>query len=306
MSTPWWQVSTFPPPHDQGLFYLWSPLVIFFICLGILVVLILFAFICCMMYNVCTYGTCCNCPTYDSTNGMMCWNFCCCCLMPRAEPTKVVRRSGGDTVRRSRSQIIVEDDPCDDSVVVVNKHSDGKRVRMSDSARSSCRGHHHRPPIDISDDCQQRPPPPQIIIQQVPTPTIAPMPPAPPAPAPCQGGCGSNKPTPQLNVIVGNATKTNRPNQFVMNMNMSSGGGSDRGSYGGQTQSKYTEYHLMPVSGGESRGMITGGDGCYNNGYEGNQQDNGSCFSDGHSSAVIEIGHGQRNSFYPSLPNYGD
>jgi len=36
------------------------------------------------------------------------------------------------------------------------------------------------------------------------------------------------------------------------------------------------------------------------------QDDRGSTFSDGQRSAIIDIGHGTRNSFYPSLPQYDD
>jgi len=89
------------------------------------------------------------------------------------------------------------------------------------------------------------------------------------------------------------------------------------------------EYVLTSVDGGYNAGMQSGnggfsigmqsGNGGYNmgmqsgNGFYGGdskgcgcQDDRASSFSDGQRSAIIDIGHGVRSSFYPSLPHYDD
>lgn len=292
-----------PPPQvqveNQDLFHLWSPLVIFFLCLAIVLVLAMCGCMCCLLYNLCNFGSCCR-PPANQERGLTIWELCCCCCMgffPAAPATKVVRRGSSSRGRKQRQQIIVEDLPGDDVIVVKKGCDDRKSVRICDSVRSS--RSHHRQPIDIDDACRQ-PAPIPIIIQQVPAPAppVPQMPAIAPAPSGCQGGCGGGcgcsgggrrKPASTLNVVIGNASNTNRPNQFVMNMNSSSENG------GGFRNSEFTEYRLMPVS-----------EGSYNQGYskehEAREHECGSCMSDGQRSAVIDIGHG----VYPSLPRYDD
>jgi hypothetical protein len=93
----------------------------------------------------------------------------------------------------------------------------------------------------------------------------------------------------------------NQPNEYVLttvdggggyNSGMQSGNGSGNGFGGG-------------FGGGFEIGS---GNGFYGGDSKagGYQDDRASSFSDGQRSAIIDIGHGVRNSFYPSLPRYDE
>jgi len=98
-------------------------------------------------------------------------------------------------------------------------------------------------------------------------------------------------------------------NRFVYNMDQQGSGVSCQFA-----SSQPNEYVLTSV-GGNGGGMTGGGGGFgsggggfgTNKGLDSWEQDaGGSLMSGSNRSAVIDIGHGVRNSFYPSLPNYDD
>jgi len=80
----------------------------------------------------------------------------------------------------------------------------------------------------------------------------------------------------------------------VYDMGRSNGGGVSLGGGGGGRG----EYTLTSVNDG---GYRSGG--AFNDGFD---NDGGSFMSDGHRSAIIDIGHKGGHSFYPSLPQYDD
>jgi hypothetical protein len=97
----------------------------------------------------------------------------------------------------------------------------------------------------------------------------------------------------------------NQPNEYVLTSvdgGMQSGGGFNSGMQSGGGFNSG-----MQSGGGFNISMQSGGgfNGDESKGY-GYQDDRASSFSDGQRSAVIDIGHGVRNSFYPSLPQYDD
>jgi len=117
----------------------------------------------------------------------------------------------------------------------------------------------------------------------------------------------------------------NQPNEYVLTTvdgGMQSGGGGgggggggfnltmqSGGGFGGGMQSGNGFSGGMQSGGGFSGGMQSGGGGGFYGGDSkggGYQDDRASSFSDGQRSAIIDIGHGVRNSFYPSLPQYDD
>jgi len=90
---------------DSGLFYLWSPLVIFGVVLACVVGLIIVIALITLMYNYCTYGTCCP-PHHASSHNWCDWSTCCwCCSPPDLPPPRrrVVRRASVGSVCSSRS-----------------------------------------------------------------------------------------------------------------------------------------------------------------------------------------------------------
>lgn len=272
-----------PPPQssDPGLFYLWSPLMIFAVALACVVGLVIIGVLLCMIYNYCTYGMCC-CP------GTSCGASC--CFDAPTAPTKVIRRRrvsvNDDSVRirtpRRQSIVTIDEPPCDDQVVVVRRPSmDRKVVRIVDtpSIRSV---RVRRPEICI---IPQELPQPQIIMPSCQPSTIRPITTeCCPQPQPYNGGFQGG----ELRVVIGNAQQqTNRSNRVVYNMNQAP-------SVSCQFErNQPNEYVLTSVEGNGGGGMNKGWD-----------QDCGSCYSDGQRSAVIDIGHGVRNSFYPTLPHY--
>lgn len=97
-------------------------------------------------------------------------------------------------------------------------------------------------------------------------------------------------------MVIGDArpANTSSSNVIVYDMGRSNGGGV---SLGGNTRSEYMLQSVDEFGGGEKSY------GAFNDGFD--RDDGGSCFSDGHRSAVIDIGKGG-SSFYPTLPRYDD
>lgn len=133
---------------------------------------------------------------------------------------------------------------------------------------------------------------PQPIAYAPPPMTYAPPPVtyAPPPPAPSFSGGG------ELRVVIGDArpasNKSSSGNVIVYDMGRSNGGGV---SLGGNSRNEYTLTSVNDYGGKSS--------GAFNDGFD--RDDGGSFMSDGHRSAIIDIGKGG-HSFYPSLPQYDD
>jgi len=326
MTTRWpqWPYMTSAPYNDkndggmEGVMYLWSPLAIFCVVLGLLVALALIVALAVMIYNYCTYGMCC-CPSCGGGQGCSMGPMCCCFMQEQEKSVVIDRRRGsmdsrcsGGSVRGRRPRIIVDDGRSgdDDDDIVVSRSGNDRKVRINDATEVHTIKV-RRPASELSLAPQNLPQQP-IFLQ----PQIIVQPPAAPPQQRCQpqGGFQGG----ELRVVIGNG-----------------GNGGSGGNYQQQRSSskplvfnmannQRNEYMLTSVDGGgvqSGNGGFSGGNGfsggiefSSGNGFYGGgdskgcgcQDDRASSFSDGQRSAIIDIGHGTRNSFYPSLPRYDE
>jgi len=222
--------------------------------------------------------------------------------MSQVSYTDEGRRDSIRVRRPSQRVVTIDEPPIADNIIVVRRPSmDRRMVRIDDTPTI----HAIRRPV--SEIClvpqelpqspiifQTAPPvmynPPQMtqmVAQPPPQPCLPPPPPQPTNVFP--GG--------ELRITIGNARPTNQPNHFVYNMN-------DAQSMSCQiTNNQPNEYVLTSVEGNGTtlgRGFVG-----RSKGFDSYEQDNGSYVSDGHHSAVIDLGRGG-NSFYPSLPTYNE
>lgn len=141
-----------------------------------------------------------------------------------------------------------------------------------------------------------------MIIQTIPAPQMIQQPMIQPLPAPLPPPAPPSFPSGELKIVIGEAkpasTKQSSGSVIVYDMGRSNGGGVSLGGGGGGR----SEYVLTSVD--DFGGTYRGASGAFNDGFE-RDHDGGSFLSEGHRSAVIDIGKGGGN-FYPSLPHYDD
>jgi len=198
----------------------------------------------------------------------------------------------------------------DESVVVVSRPNiDRKVVRIADApevhtvkvrrpaSELSLSPHHlsQQQPIIVQ---------PQIFVQ---SPTVQPA--APVYPPPQQRPPQSTFQGGELRVVIGNGG--------YQQQRSAASSGSKPMVFNMASRNQQNEYVLTSVDGGNNGGMQSGNGFCggmqSGNGFYGGdskgygcQDDRASSFSDGQRSAIIDIGHGVRSSFYPSLPRYDE
>jgi len=292
--TNWWgqgvvflSTPTPEPVVHTGQFYLWSPLMIFALIMAIIVGLIILSLLVYALFYFCMYGTCC-CPGFGCF-----W----CPQTPAAAPEeglKVrIRRPSAESCRSScRSSVRSTRSGCSH-----RDYEDRKMVRINScpSINESMGGPQ---PIIIQTIPAPQPSYQPQPMQYAPPPMQYAPPPvqyAPPPPAPSFSGGG------ELRVVIGDArpasNKSSSGNVIVYDMGRSNGGGvSLGGGGGGGGRSEYTLTSVNDHGGYRSSG---------NDGFD--RDDGGSFMSDGHRSAIIDIGKGGGgHSFYPSLPQYDD